>query len=101
MLTNASGDPNAGDSYIRRAGRSLIYAYHGALRAIKLYPVENAAVQRALEELTTLSREIIADSVECMVHAERMDALLTFAGCDKSLPGMLMAAARLEQRSRW
>jgi dihydroxy-acid dehydratase len=42
-----------------------------------------------------VSREIIADSVECMMHAERMDALVTFAGCDKSLPGMLMAAARL------
>jgi dihydroxy-acid dehydratase len=42
-----------------------------------------------------VSREIIADSVECMVHAERLDALVTFAGCDKSLPGMLMAAARL------
>ena len=42
-----------------------------------------------------VSRELIADSVECVMHAERMDALLTFAGCDKSLPGMLMAAARL------
>jgi dihydroxy-acid dehydratase len=42
-----------------------------------------------------VSREIIADSIECMMHAERLDALLTFAGCDKSLPGMLMAAARL------
>jgi dihydroxy-acid dehydratase len=42
-----------------------------------------------------VSREIIADSVECMMHAERMDALVTFAGCDKSLPGMLMAAARV------
>jgi dihydroxy-acid dehydratase len=42
-----------------------------------------------------VSREIIADSVECVVHAERLDALVTFAGCDKSLPGMLMAAARL------
>ncbi len=42
-----------------------------------------------------VSREIIADSVEVMVHAERFDALATFAGCDKSLPGMLMAAARL------
>jgi dihydroxy-acid dehydratase len=41
-----------------------------------------------------VSREIIADSVECMVHAERLDALVTLAGCDKSLPGMLMAAAR-------
>jgi dihydroxy-acid dehydratase len=42
-----------------------------------------------------VSREIIADSVECMVHSERFDALVTFAGCDKSLPGMMMAAARL------
>jgi dihydroxy-acid dehydratase len=42
-----------------------------------------------------VSREIIADSIECMMHAERLDALLTFAGCDKSLPGMLMAAARV------
>jgi dihydroxy-acid dehydratase len=43
-----------------------------------------------------VSREIIADSVECVMHAERLDALVTFAGCDKSLPGMLMAAARLD-----
>ncbi len=41
-----------------------------------------------------VSREIITDSVECMVHSERLDALVTLAGCDKSLPGMLMAAAR-------
>jgi dihydroxy-acid dehydratase len=43
-----------------------------------------------------VSREIIADSVETVMHAERLDALITFAGCDKSLPGMLMAAARLD-----
>src|SRR5712691_11554395 len=42
-----------------------------------------------------VSREIIADSIECMMHAERFDAMVTNAGCDKSLPGMLMAAARL------
>ncbi len=42
-----------------------------------------------------VSREVIVDSVETVMHAERMDALVTFAGCDKSLPGMLMAAARL------
>jgi dihydroxy-acid dehydratase len=42
-----------------------------------------------------VSREIIADSVECVIHSERLDALVSFAGCDKSLPGMLMAAARL------
>ena len=42
-----------------------------------------------------VSREIIADSVEAVMHAERLDALVSFAGCDKSLPGMLMASARL------
>jgi dihydroxy-acid dehydratase len=42
-----------------------------------------------------VSREIIADSVECVMHAERFDGMVTFAGCDKSLPGMMMAAARL------
>jgi len=42
-----------------------------------------------------VSREVIADSVETVMHAERMDALVSFAGCDKSLPGMLMASARL------
>jgi dihydroxy-acid dehydratase len=43
-----------------------------------------------------VSREIIADSIETMMHAERFDAMVTLAGCDKSLPGMLMAAARLD-----
>src|SRR5260221_2028911 len=42
-----------------------------------------------------VSREVIAGSVELMVHAERFDALVAIAGCDKSLPGMLMACARL------
>ncbi len=43
-----------------------------------------------------VSREIIADSVELMVNAEQFDALVTIAGCDQSLPGMLMACARLD-----
>ena len=43
-----------------------------------------------------VSREIIADSVEAVMQAERLDGMVTFAGCDKSLPGMLMAAARLD-----
>jgi len=46
-----------------------------------------------------VSREIIADSVEAVMQAERFDAMVTFAGCDKSLPGMLMAAARLDVAS--
>ncbi|MCA1726944.1 MAG: dihydroxy-acid dehydratase [Actinobacteria bacterium] len=43
-----------------------------------------------------VSREVIADSVELVMHAERLDASVTIAGCDKSLPGMVMAAARLD-----
>ena len=43
-----------------------------------------------------VSREVIADSVELVMHAERFDALMAIAGCDKSLPGMMMAAARLD-----
>ncbi len=43
-----------------------------------------------------VSREVIADSVETMMRAERFDAFVGLAGCDKSLPGMLMAAARLD-----
>src|ERR1039457_1732941 len=43
-----------------------------------------------------VSREVIADSVEVMVQAEQFDALVAIAGCDKSLPGMLMACARLD-----
>jgi len=43
-----------------------------------------------------VSREVIADSVELVVHAERLDGMVLLAGCDKSLPGMLMAAARMD-----
>src|SRR5688500_6335437 len=46
-----------------------------------------------------VSREIIADSVETVMLAERMDGSVLLAGCDKSLPGMLMAAARLDLAS--
>ena len=46
-----------------------------------------------------VSREVIADSVELMMHAERFDGFVGLAGCDKSLPGMLMAAARMDLAS--
>ncbi|MCX6444734.1 MAG: dihydroxy-acid dehydratase [Actinobacteria bacterium] len=46
-----------------------------------------------------VSREIIADSVETVMNAERFDGMVTFADCDKSLPGMMMAAARLDVAS--
>ncbi|MDQ1402243.1 MAG: dihydroxy-acid dehydratase [Actinomycetota bacterium] len=68
------------------------------------YPIEfmTIAVSDAISmghegmRASLVSREIIADSVETMMHAERFDGMVTFAGCDKSLPGMLMAAARID-----
>jgi len=77
-------------------------AKHG-VRAAGAFPLEfvTIAVSDGISmghegmRASLVSREVIADSVELMMHAERFDALLTFAGCDKSLPGMLMAAARL------
>ena len=73
------------------------------VRAAGAYPIEftTIAVSDGISmghegmRASLVSREVIADSVETVVHAERFDALVTFAGCDKSLPGMLMAAARL------
>jgi dihydroxy-acid dehydratase len=43
-----------------------------------------------------VSREVIADSVEAVMHAERLDGLVATGGCDKSMPGMMMAIARLD-----
>ena len=42
-----------------------------------------------------VSREVIADSVETVMHGERLDGLVATGGCDKSMPGMMMAIARL------
>ena len=74
------------------------------VRAAGGYPIEfvTIAVSDGISmghegmRASLVSREVIADSVETVMHAERFDALVTFAGCDKSLPGMLMAAARLD-----
>jgi len=74
------------------------------VRAAGGYPIEftTIAVSDGISmghegmRASLVSRELIADSVECVMHAERFDAMVTFAGCDKSLPGMLMAAARVD-----
>src|SRR6478672_2016236 len=73
------------------------------VRARGAYPIEfnTIAVSDGISmghegmRASLVSREVIADSVEVVMHAERLDAMVTFAGCDKSLPGMMMAAARL------
>ena len=58
------GGDAAKDSQVRRAGRQLIFSAYGALRAVKLYPVENAAVQRALADVTSQARELLASEGE-------------------------------------
>lgn len=58
-----TGDAST-EAKIRRAGRQLIFTAYGALRAVKLYPVENAAVQRALAEVTLQSKELIGSEGE-------------------------------------
>lgn len=52
------------ESVVRRAGRQLIFAAYGALRAVKLYPVENAAVQKALAEVTNQTKDLIGNEGE-------------------------------------
>jgi len=64
----ASFSEMGGDSYIRRSGRTFILAFYGALRAVKLYPVENAAVQKALEDVTQVAAEIIRHEQELEVR---------------------------------
>lgn len=53
-----------GEGYVRRAGRTFILSLYGAVRAIRLYPLENAAVQRALEELANTATELIQSEGE-------------------------------------
>ena len=83
-------------------GRLAQHAKHG-VREAGGFPLEfvTIAVSDGISmghegmRASLVSREVIADSVETVMHAERFDGMVTLAGCDKSLPGMLMAAARL------
>jgi HD-GYP domain-containing protein (c-di-GMP phosphodiesterase class II) len=61
---HGAGSDAAEDSRVRRAGRQLIFSAYGALRAVKLYPVENAAVQKALADVTAHSKDLVASEGE-------------------------------------
>ncbi len=62
----------ASESQVRRGGRQLIFAVYGALRAVKLYPVENAAVQKALADVTTQAKSLfeLAGELELRMSGE-------------------------------
>ncbi|MHB1071666.1 MAG: HD-GYP domain-containing protein [Gemmatimonadaceae bacterium] len=68
MQVSAASLEGTGDAFIRRAGRQLIQAMYTAARAIRLYPVENAAVQRALEDLANLVNELVRAESEIEVR---------------------------------
>ena len=67
--TVASFVEMGGDSYIRRAGRVFILAFYGALRSVKLYPIENAAVQKAVDDLAAVAGDILEREQELEFRA--------------------------------
>lgn len=85
----------------------LAQAVKGGVHASGGYPLEfgTISVSDGISmghegmHFSLVSREVIADSVETVVQAERLDGTVLLAGCDKSIPGMLMAAARLNLAS--
>lgn len=66
-LSASFGDAG-GDAYIRRAGKGFILAFYAALRAIRLYPLENAAVAKSAEDLAALSAELLAKEQELEIR---------------------------------
>ncbi|HEX6600660.1 MAG TPA: hypothetical protein VF034_15210, partial [Gemmatimonadaceae bacterium] len=66
-LASSFGD-SGGDAFLRRSGKALIVALYAALRAIRLYPLENAAVVKATEELTSLAAELLQQEHELEVR---------------------------------
>ncbi len=62
--TNPHRNEAGSDALVRRLGRGFMVAFYGAMRAIKLYPLENAAVVKALDDLTHATRALIAEEQE-------------------------------------
>lgn len=69
MQVSAQDSERSEDSFIRRTGRDFVRDLYAALRAMKLYPVENAAVQKSLAELTARGRELLEAESELQVRA--------------------------------
>jgi dihydroxy-acid dehydratase len=87
---------NAGlDSIARHAERALREA-HAMPQLFGAITISDAiAMGSEGMKYSLVSREVIADSIETVVNAQNMDGVLAIGGCDKNLPGCLMAMARL------
>jgi dihydroxy-acid dehydratase len=83
------------DRLAKRAKEGVRHAGGYPLEFVTIAVSDGISMGHEGMRASLVSREVIADSVETVMHAERFDGLVTLAGCDKSLPGMLMAAARL------
>lgn len=82
---------------VSAAARSGVRAAGGVPLGFSTISVSDAIAQGHTGMRASLvSREVITDSVEIVAHAERFDGLVTIAGCDKTLPAMMMAAVRLD-----
>jgi len=68
-VSNPHKNESGSDAAVRKVGRAFIITFYGALRAIKLYPVENAAVQKSLDDLTTSSRLLLHQEKELEFRA--------------------------------
>jgi len=88
---------NAGlDKLRRRAAEQLETQGLVALEFDTISVSDGIAMGHEGMRASLVSREVIADSVELVAHAERFDAMFVLAGCDKTIPGMLMALVRLD-----
>jgi len=83
------------DRLAKRAKDGVRAAYGFPIEFVTIAVSDGISMGHEGMRASLVSREVIADSIETMMHAERFDGMVTFAGCDKSLPGMLMAAGRL------
>jgi len=83
------------DRLARKASEGVASAGGTPREFVSIAVSDGIAMGHEGMKASLVSREVIADSIELMIHAHRYDGVVTIAGCDKSLPGSIMALARL------
>jgi len=83
------------DRLARKASEGVTSAGGTPREFVSIAVSDGIAMGHEGMKASLVSREVIADSIELMIHAHRYDGVVTIAGCDKSLPGSIMALARI------